>query len=88
MVYIVYKFQEFSPENIIIKGNSLVVQWLGLCAFTEGEGSIPGRGTKIPQAVQCSHKYIHTYIHTHIHTYIKHRYLKKKRIKVRGRIRF
>ena len=31
--------------------NSLVVQWLGLCAFTaEGLGSIPGQGTKIPQA--------------------------------------
>ena len=30
-------------------GNSLVVQWLGLRAFTaEGLGSIPGRGTKIP----------------------------------------
>ena len=33
-------------------GNSLTVQWLGLCAFTaEGLGSISGRGTKIPQAV-------------------------------------
>ena len=32
-------------------GNSLVVQWLGLCAFTaEGQGSVPGQGTKIPQA--------------------------------------
>ena len=31
--------------------NSLVVQWLGLRAFTdEGLGSIPGLGTKIPQA--------------------------------------
>ena len=31
-----------------------MVQWLGLCAFTaEGPGSIPGRGTKIPQAGQC-----------------------------------
>ena len=30
--------------------NSLVVQWLGLCAVTaEGLGSIPGQGTKIPQ---------------------------------------
>ena len=27
-------------------------QWLGLCAFTaEGAGSIPGWGTKIPQAM-------------------------------------
>ena len=32
-------------------GNSLVLQWLGLCTFTaEGAGSIPGQGTKIPQA--------------------------------------
>ena len=28
-----------------------MVQWLGLRAFTaEGAGSIPGQGTKIPQA--------------------------------------
>ena len=34
-------------------GNSLVVQWLGLHAFTaEGPGSIPGWGTKIPQAMR------------------------------------
>ena len=32
-------------------------QWLGLRTFTaEGPGSIPGRGTKIPQATQCSQK--------------------------------
>ena len=32
-------------------GNSLAVQWLGLGDFTaEGVGSIPGWGTKIPQA--------------------------------------
>ena len=37
-------------------GNSLVVQWLGLCAFTaDGAGSIPGGGTKIPQAERHSH---------------------------------
>ena len=37
--------------------NSLVVQWLGLHAFTaEGAGSIPGRGTKIPQASQHGQK--------------------------------
>ena len=36
-------------------GNSLAVQWLGPRAFTaEGLGSIPGQGTKIPQAVQHS----------------------------------
>ena len=34
-----------------ILGNSLVVQWLGLHASTAGApGSIPGQGTKIPQA--------------------------------------
>ena len=38
-------------------GNSLAVQWLGLCSFTvEATGSIPGRGTKIPQAVQRGQK--------------------------------
>ena len=39
------KYQIQFPQN------SLVVQWLGLCAFTaEGTGSIPGRGSRIPQA--------------------------------------
>ena len=29
-------------------------QWLRLCTFTaEGPGSIPGQGTKIPQAMRC-----------------------------------
>ena len=38
-------------------GNSLVVQWLGLCAFTTwGLDSIPGRGTKILQAGRCGQK--------------------------------
>ena len=38
-------------------GNSLVVQWLGFCAFiAEGSGSLPGRGTNIPQGVQCGQK--------------------------------
>ena len=33
--------------------DSLAVQWLGLRAFTaEGTGSIPGQGTKIPQALR------------------------------------
>ena len=33
-------------------GNSLVIQWLGLCTLTaEGPGSIPARGTKITQAL-------------------------------------
>ena len=38
-------------------GNSLAVQWLGLCASTAGgPGSIPGRGTEIPQATRHSQK--------------------------------
>ena len=38
-------------------GYSLVVQWLGLCALiAKGTGSIPGQGTKIPQATQCGQK--------------------------------
>ena len=41
-------------KNLII-GNSLVVQWLGLQTFiAEDVGSVLGRGTKIPQAMQCS----------------------------------
>ena len=44
--------------NLKVKSREfLAVQWLGLCALTaEGPGSIPGRGTKIPQAVWCSQK--------------------------------
>ena len=38
-------------------GNSLEVQWLGLSAFiAEDLGSIPGQGTKIPQALQYGQK--------------------------------
>ena len=38
-------------------GYSLAVQCLGLHAFTaEGAGSIPGWGTKIPQAAHCGKK--------------------------------
>ena len=40
-----------------IRGNSLAVQWLGLCASAAGgTGLIPGRGTKIPHAVQHGQK--------------------------------
>ena len=40
-----------------ITGNSLAVQWLGLCTSTSGAtGSIPGRRAKIPHAVQCAPK--------------------------------
>ena len=47
--------QPQNPSPLYFKvgdlGSSLVVQWLGLCAFTAlGPGSIPGQGTKIPQA--------------------------------------
>ena len=39
------------------EGNSLVVQWLGLCVFTaKGTGSIPVLGTKILQATWYSKK--------------------------------
>ena len=49
-------------------GNSLVVQWLGLGTFTDmGLGSIPGRGTKIPQTMLCRRKHTHTHTHTHTH---------------------
>ena len=41
----------FTTPSKTILGNSLAVQWSGLGAFTaEGLGSIPGWGTKIPQA--------------------------------------
>ena len=43
----------FSPhsKHWTVLGNSLVVQWLGLLASASGvTGSIPGWGTKIPQA--------------------------------------
>ena len=37
--------------------NFLVFQWLGLCILTaKGLGSIPGQGTKIPQAAWHNHK--------------------------------
>ena len=36
----------------MIPGNSLAVQWLGLC----GPGSIPGQGSKIAQAMLHSQK--------------------------------
>ena len=39
------------------RGNSLVVQWLGLCASTDrGPGSIPGWGNKVPQAARHGNK--------------------------------
>ena len=39
--------------KIMLLGNSLAVQWLGLHALTaEGQGSVPGGGTTIPQAAR------------------------------------
>ena len=41
----------------MFEGNSLAVQWLRLSVSTVGDmGSIPGRWTKILQAVQCGQK--------------------------------
>ena len=41
-------------------GTFLAVQWLRLCASNaRGEGSIPGRETKIPHATGCSQKKNH-----------------------------
>ena len=37
--------------------DSLAAQWLGhFISTAEGLGSIPGQGTKIPQAMRCSHQ--------------------------------
>ena len=44
-------------HSVLIEGlgNSLVVQWLGPCAFTaDGPGLIPGWRTKLPLATWCS----------------------------------
>ena len=52
---------EMGLERTGDSGNSLVVQWLGLRAFSaEGQGSIPGQGTKIPQAIWHSQTHTHT----------------------------
>ena len=40
------------PSKVFPRGNSLAVQWLGLCAsIARSLGSIPDQGAKIPQAV-------------------------------------
>ena len=45
--------------------NSLVVQWLGLCAFTaKGEGLIPGRGTKNSTKLEAGSKNTNKTTHT------------------------
>ena len=46
-------------QFIIVPGNSLVVKWLGLLAFTaKSLSSIPGQGTKIPKGAWCGQKII------------------------------
>ena len=51
---------EMNKTNLVRKKEgrtSLVVQWLRLCpSNAEGMGSIPGRGTKIPNGTWCSQK--------------------------------
>ena len=54
-------WKKLSKGNFIHKsdflGTYLVVQWLGLHAFTaKGAGSLPGQGTKITQDVWHSQK--------------------------------
>ena len=52
-----YSFPFAQPSTKVLSGNSLAVQWFGLCVLTaESPGSIPGPGTKIPQATQCGQK--------------------------------
>ena len=50
-------------------GNSLAVQWLGLCVLTaDGPGSgISEWGTQ-PTSHADTHTHTHTHIHTHTHT--------------------
>ena len=49
--------QEVNGIEVDNVGTSLAVQQLGLRALTaEGPGSIPGQGTKIPQAARHSQK--------------------------------
>ena len=46
-----------TPVRMVIIENPLAVQWLGLHTLTaKGPGSIPGRGTKIPQAMRHGQK--------------------------------
>ena len=49
MVQIIEAINALENTNMGI----LVVRWLGLCSLTaKGKGSIPVKGTKIPQAVR------------------------------------
>ena len=49
--------KHYPPSKNPITGNSLAAQWLGFHTFTaKGVGSVPGQGTKIPQAMWCGQK--------------------------------
>ena len=61
-------------------GNSLAVQWLGLCTFTaDGVSVIPSQGTKTPQDTRRSQKKIKKkkkkYIYIYIYIYISQSFL-------------
>ena len=46
-----------NQKQYSVQGTFLAVQWLRLqTPIAGGAGSIPARGTKIPQATQCSQK--------------------------------
>ena len=50
-------FLIYSSLNSSLLGDSLAVQWLGVrTSTTGGTGSIPGQGTKIPQATPLGQK--------------------------------
>ena len=58
--------------NRVLRGTSLVVQWLRLCApNAEGPGLIPGQGNRshTSRLRLSTAKYINKYTKTHTHTY-------------------
>ena len=66
--------------------NSLVLQWLGLCAFTAKDpGSIPSWETKISQPAQCGQKKIFFFFITQIERAKEKSVLKKKK-KIQGEL--
>ena len=58
LIQIMWKsFRDIRYQVKINTGNSLVVHWLGIHAFTaKVMGSVARRGTKILQAAQCGQK--------------------------------
>ena len=55
----------------IIKGNSLVVQWLGLGALIAvAPGSIPDQVTKILQTAWCGQKFVWKWYSKYIFSYL------------------